>query len=361
MRFVLALGSIASLLLAGLAQTARATVDVVRLPVSFEVVNSAPEGHLSCLPDNQTYTLNGHITGPRAAFESSLTKTVSILLSGMDTSGEWGWMLPFPGYDTPEEMAKLGHITVSFDMLGYGPGPKPHGYFACFATQASVTHQMVEQLRKGTYIAATPIAFDQVVLIAHDVGGPIAEIEAYYYKDIAGLVVIVWADQGFTPYITELAARRSAVCAAGGDEPIESPLDGYVLFGPPDDEFRRDLIYDMEPAVADALLAHRERNPCGYLIPIPPARAAVDQSRLPEITVPVLLVYQERDIIISREGQEQQASHFTGSVDVRTKFLDIGHWMMFERNADEFRAVLSDWLVEWFPESARFASPWKQH
>lgn len=336
------------LLLATSTGPGRASDDVLRIPVSFEVTNTAPPGHLSCPADGETYTLPGHITGPRVALESDGSRTISILMSGFDTSGEWGWMLDFAGYDTPVEMAKLGHITLSYDMLGYGAAGGPHGWFECFATQASVTHQMVRQLREGTYTVGQAIAFDDVVLVAHDVAGAIAEIEAYVYKDVDGIVSMIWADQGFTPYITTLAAQRYAVCAAGGDGGVASPLDGYVLFGPPDDEFRRDLIQDMEPAVADELVGRRERSPCGYIYPILPSRA-VDKARMAEITVPVLLIYQEHDVVISRDGQNQQAANFSGSDDVTTVFLDTGHWMMFERTAPAFRQTMSDWLHARYP------------
>jgi acetylornithine deacetylase/succinyl-diaminopimelate desuccinylase-like protein len=75
------------------------------------------------------------------------------------------------------------------------------------------------------------------------VGGEVAEIEAYSYKDIDGLILVTFAEQGFTPYIVE----RSTIAAFGT---CTESADGYAHFIS-DQEFRTLLFYnhyDVQPA-----------------------------------------------------------------------------------------------------------------
>jgi pimeloyl-ACP methyl ester carboxylesterase len=219
-------------------------------------------------------------------------------------------------------------------------------------TQAEVTHQIVQQLRAGAYTAKRrhAMAFSQVVLVSHDVGGTAAQIESSLYQDVNGLVEIVEANQGFTPFIVDIATRRIPTCTAGGDgADSQTRGDGYLLYGPANPEFRRTLFANAAPTVIRAVLARRDRNPCGYIVPaLPPAQD--DVARLADITFPVLLMYPTKDPVFSRDGQEAQAGHFTGSNDVTTEFLNgVGHFPMFERSAPHFRARLSKWLSDRFP------------
>jgi pimeloyl-ACP methyl ester carboxylesterase len=331
----------------------RTSREVLRIPVRFAVHNNPAPAGPPCPVDGGSYEVVGHLVGPRRALASAKARTVSVLLSGFDTGGEWGWALKdVPGYDTPAELARMGHGTLSLDMLGYGSSGRPHGTAVCLTTQAEVTHQIVQQLRAGTYTARRrhPMAFSHVVLVSHDVGGTAAQIEASLYQDVNGLVEIVEANQGFTPFIVDHVTRRIPTCLAGGDgSDAKTRGDGYLLYGPEDDEFRRILFANAEPAVIRAVLARRDRNPCGYIVPtLPPAQD--DVARLARITFPVLLMYPTEDPVYNREGQEAQAAHFTGSNDVTTAFLEgAGHFPMFERSAPRFRATLSKWLKDRFP------------
>src|SRR5437868_11215000 len=85
------------------------------------------------------------------------------------------------------------------------------GTLTCQGALADIAHQIVGDLRSGDYnLRGGPgIRFATVVLAGHDVGGQVAEIEAYSYHDINGLILATWADQGFTPWIIQ----RSAIAA----------------------------------------------------------------------------------------------------------------------------------------------------
>ena len=74
--------------------------------------------------------------------------------------------------------------------------------------QADMAHQIADDLQAGTYRlgADQGPAFDSVVLAGHDVGGQVAEIEAYSYHDVDGLILATWADQGFTSWIVQRSA-----------------------------------------------------------------------------------------------------------------------------------------------------------
>lgn len=263
-------------------------------------------------------------------------------LTGLET-GEWNWRLTsVAGYDWPARMAAAGDASLTIDMLGYGASGRPSGDFACYGSQADVVHQLVASLRSGRYHldGGAPVAFDHVVLIGHDVGGAIAQIEAYSYRDVDALVVATWADQGQTPLLDERAARASAVCTGGGD-----PAQPTYFFMERDDEYRADLFYDADPAVVAAFGRLRERNPCGYMSSALPA-IATDVARLREIHVPVLLAIGANDKIFTQAGWEQERNWYSGSRDVTAVSLPgTGHYPMLERTAPRFRALVAAWLA----------------
>ena len=49
-------------------------------------------------------------------------------------------------------MARAGHASVTVDRLGYGASDKPpDGKSVCIGSQADVAHQIVGQLKAGSY------------------------------------------------------------------------------------------------------------------------------------------------------------------------------------------------------------------
>jgi pimeloyl-ACP methyl ester carboxylesterase len=286
--------------------------------------------------------MRGYLTGPRATLAGGRADAVTVYLFG-EEAGEWNWHLTtIPAYDHAAQMARLGQVSLTVDELGYGASGRPaNGNLTCQGAEADVTHQIVQQLRHGTYTYASgtghSLSFSKVALAGHDVGGQVAEIEAYSYADIDGLVLVTWADQGFTPWIIE----RETVAA---NDWCTSSADGYVHFVS-SEEYRTLLFQDAEPAVVAATDALRNPNPCGN-IRSQPTGIVADTARVAQITVPVLVVYGDKDTLIwSRQGEEQQASNFRGSSDTTTAFIpDASHFPMFERTAPTFRQLLASWL-----------------
>jgi pimeloyl-ACP methyl ester carboxylesterase len=316
---------------------------VVEVPVAFRVLNTDTSG-APCNParpsDGKAYTVRGHLTGPRSALAGQRSSAVTLYLFGYE-AGEWNWNLKdVAGYDYAAEMARLGHVSLTIDQLGYGASGHPNGNETCMGSQADVAHQIVSQLRSGSYtMGGRPAtAFGSVILAGHDVGGQIAEIEAYSYQDIDALILVTWADQGQTPWII----RRSS---EAGLEWCPQTTSGYVHFIS-EQEYRQLLFYDSDPRVVDATNSLRNPNPCGMIGSAGPS-VAVDKLRTSEVRVPVLIVFGADDTLVwTRQGQEQQQDNFTGTADRTTAFVPrAGHFPMLEKTAPEFRNVISSWLA----------------
>jgi pimeloyl-ACP methyl ester carboxylesterase len=338
----------AVLCLLALASTAAWADGTAVLDASFRVQNTNTSG-VPCPSDNAAYTVRGHLVGPQSVLAGPAQRVVTVYLTGEDI-GESNWRLTaVPGYDWPSQMAQLGHVSLTIDMLGYGGSGHPDGQQSCWGSQADVAHQVITQLRNGTYAVGRglPVKFQQVVLAGHDAGGAIAEIEAYSYKDIDGLALVTYADQGFTPLLMERFARAGTVCAAGGEPAYPGGPGGYYYMERPD-EYGPDLFYDADPAVIDAVIRLRERNPCGG---IAWATTAINTNlvRDAEITKPVLLVIGREDKIWTQDGWALQKGHFTGSSDVTAVSIPgTGHYPMFEGTLSQpggFRETFQNWLT----------------
>jgi pimeloyl-ACP methyl ester carboxylesterase len=329
-----------------------AAQSTVELPVAFQVKNTdtSQAPCVSGLPDGATYTIQGHISGPHAALASGKASRITVYLFGYE-AGEWNWDLKgVPGYDYAAEVAKQGHVSLTIDELGYGASGHPaNGNETCQGAEADIAHQIIQKLRHGEYaLGEGPgIAFKTVVLVGHDVGGQVAEIEAYSYKDINGLILVTWADQGFTPYIIE-TSTKAAFKTCG------ESATGYVHYIS-EEEFRTLLFYGAEPQVIEAADALREPNPCGIVRSTPPD-VPIDKALLSQVKVPVLIVFGNNDQLVwTRQGEEEQQGDFSGSRDKSTVFIpEAGHFVMFARTAPlfdstGFDSTMSNWLGSRFP------------
>jgi pimeloyl-ACP methyl ester carboxylesterase len=319
--------------------TASASSRILDVPVSFRVRN-ADTSQVPCLSDGATYVVRGHLTGPRSAIEGPGPRTVTLYYEGFE-SGEWNWRFRrVPGYDYAAELAALGHVSVTIDQVGYGASGHPLGFATCFGAQADIAHQIIGQLRDR--------GFQKVVLAGHDIGGGMAEIEAYSYHDIDGLMVFTWQEQGQTPYLLRTVADANARCAAGGEPAYEGGPPGYVYF--PHLEDWPLLLPNSEPAVVSGAIASRLRNPCGLVSNSPEAvyfnGAPSETGRgLSTIHVPVLLVLGALDPVFTADGFKQQATRFSGSKDLTSVLMEnTGHFEMLDRNAAQFRALVAGWL-----------------
>ena len=349
LRALIALVAVAAVQGGTTATAPAASSGIVDVPVAFSVQNTFPLRD-PCPSDGKPYVVRGHLTGPRAAIEGP-ARAVTLYYEGFD-GGEWNWRFRVvPGYDYAAELARLGQVSVTIDQVGYGASGHPQGNDTCVGGQAAIAHQIIGQLRSGTYSAQgrSPVKFSTVVLGGHDIGGAAAEVEAYSYHDIDALMVFTYQDQGYTPFVLEIAADAEARCAAGGEPAYPGGPGGYVYY--PQLSDWPTLMPNSDPAVVAGATASRQRNPCG-LIPSTVTTASLNfagattgTAGLSEINVPVLLALGELDPVFTHDGFSQQANYFTGTDDVTACLLPgTGHFEMLDRNAAGFRELVADWL-----------------
>lgn len=322
-------------------------VNVVSVPATFEVEN-VNRSRVPCATDGQTYRIRGHLVGPEAAIDDA--RAVTVYMHGIGW-GEYYWHFQaVPGYDTATELAKLGHVSLVFDQLGYGASDRPPGMQSCYGGEADIVSQMIDDLRAGSYELdgrGSP-SFDRVALASHSVAGLMSEPAAYSFKNIDALVVTAWADQGFSLALIAEAVGVNVFCFQGGErsDGTEGP-NGYHFTPLQTSQFGALNFANADPDVIEAATAMRNRGPCGEPLSAIPTIVFDDlQLLLREITVPVLLVYGRQDeFFLQPLAGSFQASLYGGSGDVSTVFIDdAGQALALERSAPEFRAALSSWL-----------------
>lgn len=342
------------LLVAGLslmpALPARASVQIVDLPVSFTVQN-VNRSLVPCATDGKTYEIKGSLISP-----TPFPDSVTLYLHG-GTAGEWMWHFQaVPGYDYATEMARLGHASVVIDMLGYDDSKTatgPIGTEWCFGGNADTVHQMIEQLRTGGYEldgSAGP-AFSRVALAGLSGGAITADVEAHSFGDIDALILIGWVDNLTTagPVFTNrlLLDQQSGFweCRRGG-EPSEDdgsgPL-GYAYTWSTLEKQFDDVFFDVDPVVEAAVAPLINRDPCGYLGSVAQT-VFVNNVFVQTITAPVLVVGGDHDLFKPIDFQIF-ARRFVRSGDVTLRILPgTGHVGVLERTAPLFRTTISGWL-----------------
>ncbi|WP_225799012.1 alpha/beta hydrolase [Streptomyces sp. NK15101] len=321
---------------------------IVDLPVEFRVVNRNRSA-LACNTDGRTYTVRGHLTAPAGLLDrpGPGRPPVTVYQHGFEAA-EWYWRVDVPGYHHSEEMARRGQISLTFDRVGYGASDRPDGRQLCLGGAADMTHQIVGLLRSGAYTVkgrATAPRFGKVALAGHDRGAQIAQIAAYSFHDVDGLVLTGWSDGGLTDEDDARFFAALTSCMQGG-VPAVAPDDpvGYVHLDPGPREFAQGNFADTDPRVLDVALARQSRHSCGE-------QAAqlegvlVDTRRLDRIRVPVALVLGAEDRRVG--GGSAHRARFTGTAD--TALLTVrgsGHFLALERGARQIHDFLADWLEQ---------------
>ena len=310
---------------------------VASLPVAFTVKNTntaiAP-----CTPDGATYTVRGHITGPRSFKRPGVT----LYLHGLGL-GEWLWNFqPLKKrYSFVRGMARSKHVSVSIDRLGYGASDKPaSGKATCIGSQADIAHQIVGQLKAGTYTVtgSAPRKFKRVAIAGHSAAGQIGITEAYSYNDLRALVVVGFSYSNLPRGNEEFGQQRIA-CDKGGD-PFAG-LTNYALFGRTPAGFRNTMFRSAPKAVQDAAVPLHNPDPCGdnYSLIDTIQRQAANVGK---VKVPVLVACGRNDVLYADFGCEAQADRFAKG---RALILgNTGHGVPLERSAKTFRKRLSSFL-----------------
>lgn len=312
-------------------------VKVTSVPVTFQVKNTNTTTSPKCTPDGATYPVQGHLTAPAKGKRPGVT----LYLHGLGL-GEWLWNFqPVKSYNFVAGMARTRHASVTVDRLGYGAsGKPPDGNSVCIGSQADIAHQIVSQLKAGSYTVQGGKArkFKRVGLVGHSAAGQISITEAYTYRDLKALVVVGFSYSNLPRGNDEFGFQRIA-CDAGGD-PVPG-LSHYAFFGRTDAGFRSTMFHSAPRAVQDAGVKLHYPDPCGdnySLIDTIQKQAA----NVGKVTVPVLVACGRNDVLYAPFGCEAQAERFKKG---RALILgNTGHGVPLERGAKTFRKRLDRFL-----------------
>lgn len=326
---------------------APAAATVVDEAISFEVVNqnrsSAP-----CPTDGRTYRLSATLVAPARALRPGGGRAATLYLHGFGISGATWRPRAVAGYDLAVGLANRGHTSVILDRLSFGGSDVPHGFFACIGGEADVAHQIIDALREGDYATTRrrPVPFKRVALSGHSAGAQIAGLTAMTFGGVDALVSMSFegGSQAMSPDLLRIAAMSSSVCATGGEAKRPGQPHGYqAKFVRGNERF---YVRDIEPALADELVALEERAPCGMGASVPQGALAYQQG-VGSITAPVLVVFGTHDALFTPGAGRRARDAFTGSGDVQLlEVPEAGHMVMFERGAPTvLHRHLSDWLT----------------
>ncbi|MGQ0630986.1 MAG: alpha/beta hydrolase [Sporichthyaceae bacterium] len=337
-------GAAAAAMTAALLSTPAAAApknDIVEIPISFEVTNTNTS-KVTCSSDGKDYTVRGIVVGPKKAIEAGDAATLYLHAV---TWGAYYFNLDIPGHNYAQSMAERGHVSVLIDRLGYGNSGKPNGLETCFGSEADVAHQIVDQLRDGSYRqrgTTSPASYDKVFISGSSVGGLTAHIVAYSYGNVDGVFNQAWGDFTAGPYTGAESLDIGARCAQGGDP-------GAPVFYAQFAKNSRDTFYfaDAKPEVR-AAVPPSNPDPCGQFASIP-AGIGADIAPLGEIDVPVLVMFGTGEVVFpSPPSMEQMAARYVGSPKV-TKLLIEGasHYPIVEQGFPQMVDGASAWLKEY--------------
>ena len=299
------------------AAAAASAVRVASIPISFTVRN-VNRSKVACGSDGKTYTVRGHLVAPAGAVRGGATRTATLYLHGLGF-GQFLWTFEaVKGYDYAATMARAGQTSVVVDRLGYGASSKPDGNAICVGSRADIAHQMVQDLRSGHYTLRghRPVGFGRVVLAGHSYGSQIAEVEAYSFGDVNGLIQFAYADrvQSLVAQIALTIANEN--CATGGKRVNPGGPRHYTPFGDPV-AAPMALFNNAAPAVTRAALPQVSIDPCGDDASFAKA-VTVDLRNAGKITAPVLIVEAGADAFFPPPAAADQAALFTHARSVST-------------------------------------------
>ena len=202
----------------GTGAVAHADESVNSIPVSFEVINKN-DSKAPCPADGKRYTVRGHLTGPTDKLDHGSRQDSVTLYNHGHSFAEYLWNFDkVPGYNTVGELAKRGHISVTYDRLGYGRSGKPNGTFSCYGSEADVSHQIVNDLRSGNYHIdrGHPISFKRVAYVGHEQEAFGGEAMAYSFHNIDAFAYLDFADGVLAPslYTSTGSTPRTACWAS---------------------------------------------------------------------------------------------------------------------------------------------------
>jgi pimeloyl-ACP methyl ester carboxylesterase len=284
-------------------------------------------------PVERHVTVRGHLTGPSDELRDGVDGTLYAHGNGY---GEFFFRWTGdPEYDFVDDMADRGHVSVTIDRLGYGDSDKPDGNEICFGTEADVLHQIVQQLRDGSYHGGDTPSFGRVALVGHSASGLIAEQEAAGFHDVDALGVLSSGAATASPLVLQRTGEAQLRCLTAGD--------GYAGLEGSAAQFRADHLYNIDRAIADEVTERRTEDACGGTRNAGQAVGA-NPVRNNTITVPVLLLVGKDDKFFAMNPAAQAATYSQSRKVTLVELADTGHALAFGRTAPRFRDEVHGWL-----------------
>jgi pimeloyl-ACP methyl ester carboxylesterase len=315
--------------------------------VSFKVLNEntsfVPD--LPCVANGRSYEVAGTMFLP-----DTTPAGVTLYVHGLGFAGYFWNFTAVRGYDYAAREAADGHASVVIDRLGYGSSSIPPGSANCVGSQATILHEVVQDLRDGDYsVSGGGLApeFERVGLVGHSAGGELAEIEAYSYHDIAALGVMEWADEGYSPATLGAFGVQGAQCLLGGEDQVGSHVSGYAPFGATAGQYDSLMFAGANPAVESDATAMRTRDPCGQIEGTLNG-VGVDLLNVEDIHVPIAYVHAGEDAVFTDPlpWAQLQEALYTGSPSVTNIALaGVGHAVTLESSASKLEDAMNAWLT----------------
>jgi pimeloyl-ACP methyl ester carboxylesterase len=338
-----------ALLLAPTLGTAQAagTGTVTQVPVSFAVTNTNTS-LVPCLTptDGRAYTIHGTMFLPPSGTPSGVT----LYAHGLGFGAYYWDFTAVPGYDYASYEAEHGHASVVIDRLGYGASSIPPGLASCIGGQASILHQIVYDLRHGSYMSgADPsgASFARVGLVGHSVGGELVQVEAESFHDIDALSVEDFSDGLFSPFALSTFGVDGLGCALGGSPQGVGTAGGYGSFGATAAAYDQAMFAGADPAVVAAANAMRSKDPCGDVLSILGA-VPIDLLSLHSINVPVAYAWGSEDALFLSPlpwAQIQEALYSGSPKVTNIELAGSGHAVTLGRQAPQLQQAMDAWLT----------------
>ncbi|MGH7819553.1 MAG: alpha/beta hydrolase [Candidatus Binatia bacterium] len=329
----------------------RADAEVVDQPVAFEVVNKN-HSLVPCQSDGKTYTLHGSLVAPESVLDAE-KPAVTLYVHGAILAGDNLWRMRPEGDDSFDfglAMARLGHASVSIELVGYGgsvTADRPDGNLVCQGSHADVIHQVVDTLRAGGYDfggTSSGPAFDRVAVAGLSYGAQFAQPTVYSFRNVDALIVMGYAEPfPGSPEFWASTPEYGAGCLRNDHKYDDgSGPAGYTT--PRLELVPAWLFNDPDPRAEAEVIRLAERDPCGQLSSAG-VRIATDAAHLGEIDVPVLLTYGDHDEVMGQPGPQIHFLRFAGSSD-RTLMLfpGAGHVFFLEKNRAAWIGMIAGWL-----------------
>lgn len=312
--------------------------EVISRAVVLTVTNHNETSAL-CPADGEEHRLVGRLVGPRDEVLGHAGSTrVNVLVHDAGTGG-WFWRMPQRRLDYAGRLAARGETSLVLDRLGFGGSDLDDGRATCLGAQATILHQVVQDLRAGIYEFAadtrrTVPHAGQVVVHGHGVGAAVAQLEAAEFDDVDGLVLMSWTDAGASRAALAEAARQTSTCL-GTD---------YAAYGETARDFRSLLFRSAAPAVQRAAAGLRNPTPCGDVTSLLSTVGALNlQGRAVE--APVLLLHGARDARLRDGAAAAQADRYPSSAGVTSRiFRGTGSALPLEAAAPRVRRTVLGWL-----------------